>query len=213
MKIRIRQLLGLVVAVPCALAAQVNPSSYDMPNGSTGNYSYWDESYTGLGCKTCDGAALTGGLGDLTDGVIASASWNVVEAPAGPGPYVGWANIDPTITFHFSQSVSIDSVIFSFDDSNLAGVTAPGSVTIAGQTFAVVNPVGSEPFSFAVSGLSFVGNTLPVVIHRTGSWSFVSEISFASAVPEPDSGAMMLAGLAVGLGIVMRRKASTSGRV
>ncbi|MFV2066020.1 MAG: hypothetical protein ACC645_03505 [Pirellulales bacterium] len=36
-------------------------------------------------------ASLSGGLGDLTDGVIATENWYIVEPPDGPnGPYVGW---------------------------------------------------------------------------------------------------------------------------
>jgi predicted methyltransferase len=40
-----------------------------MVDGNTGSWEYWDQSQTGFGSVTCDGAALSGGLGDLTDGV------------------------------------------------------------------------------------------------------------------------------------------------
>ena len=68
-------------------AAAVTPDSYDMLNGNTGSFQYWDQIYNGAGCVTCDNAALSGGRGDLTDGVIAANNWNIDEAPAGNGPY------------------------------------------------------------------------------------------------------------------------------
>ena len=96
---RVVAILGLFLAFAAtAEASFVTPTSYDMPNGYTGSYEYWDESYTGSGNTAADGDPLSGGLGDLTDGVVASDNWYVVEAPLGPGPYVGWT-IDPTISF------------------------------------------------------------------------------------------------------------------
>lgn len=57
-----------------------------MPNGNGtatgGFFNYWDRDYTGNGSvapisapHTNDGEALSGGLGDLTDGVIATQDW------------------------------------------------------------------------------------------------------------------------------------------
>ena len=90
---------ALLASLAAGEAAALQPDSYSMPNGYSGSYNYWDEIYSGSGCRTCDGAFLSGGTGELTDGVIATDNWFVVEAPAGNGPYVGWP-IDPTITFH-----------------------------------------------------------------------------------------------------------------
>ncbi|MEY2882981.1 MAG: hypothetical protein RL490_705, partial [Pseudomonadota bacterium] len=67
--------LALLAATP-ALAAQLTVTRYDMVNGggqSTGGSSnYWDRNYTGAGCSICDYAALSGGVGDLTNGVAAA---------------------------------------------------------------------------------------------------------------------------------------------
>ena len=162
--------LASTLTATAAFAA--GPDSYNMLNGNTGSYQYWDENYTGAGCVTCDNAALSGGKGDLTDGIIATDNWLVVEAPAGNGPYVGW-NIDPTITFHWNAATSISSVTFYFDDSNGAGgVSAPSSVTVNGTDYAVADPAGSAPFSFTANGVSFSGNDLVVTIHRGNSWVF-----------------------------------------
>jgi hypothetical protein len=209
--INLRALGVAALAAPvctCALAVQVVPSSYAMPNGNAGDYTYFDESYNGSGCVTCAGAALSGGLGDLTDGVIATTSWNVAEPPAGPGPYVGWRFINPAITFRFDGVVNIDSVTISFDSNAITGVFAPQSVTIAGQTFPITAPAQAGPFSATFSNLGFVGTSLPVSITRNGVWVFASEVQFqATAVPEPATAALLLAGGVLAGGLYRRRPA------
>lgn len=78
-----------VVYAGAAQAGQIAPVSYDMLNGETGSFTYYDETYNGSGNPQGTLSALSGGLGDLTDGVIASQNWNVAEQAAN-GPYVGW---------------------------------------------------------------------------------------------------------------------------
>ncbi|MGZ0020026.1 FxDxF family PEP-CTERM protein [Nitrosomonas sp. wSCUT-2] len=198
-------MLAFVGAASSAYAGGA-PDSYDMLNGNTGSYNYWDETYNGSGCVTCDNAALSGGRGDLTDGIIATENWFITEAPVGNGPYVGWT-IDPVITFHWNTPVNITSVTFHFDDSNGAGgVSAPASVTVGGTNFAIADPIGSAPFAFVADGLSFSGNDLVVSIARNNAWVFLSEVEFnAAPIPEPETYAMLLAGLGL-LGFVTRRR-------
>lgn len=193
------------VAVGGSHAVQVVPVSYDMSNGVSGTYQYWDDSYSGSGCITCDGSPLSGGRGDLTDGVIASSNWQIAEAPAGAGPYVGWTNFNPTISFHFGQTVSIGSVTVYMDDSQFGGVVAPASVVIGSTTYPVIDPAGTAPFAFTVTGLNFVGSDLNVTINRNGQWTFVSEIQFQSPVPEPGTSVTLLAGLLVLAGSIRLR--------
>lgn len=186
--------------------AGLTPDSYNMLNGNTGSYNYWDEIYSGAGCVTCDNAALTGGRGDLTDGIIATDNWNITEAPSGNGPYVGWT-LDPTITFHWNSPVNISSATFYFDDADgYGGVSAPASVTVDGINFPIADPSGPSPFSFVANGLSFTGNDLVVTIQRNNAWVFLSEVEFnAAPIPEPETYAMLLAGLGL-LGFVARRR-------
>lgn len=198
----------LALGVLCALGAgaagavagpvNVAPASYDMPNGNTGSYQYHDDTYSGSGCTTCDGASLVGGLGDLTDGVIATDNWFVTEAPSGPGPYVGWASVDPVITFRWTNPVIVRSVTFHFDDADgFGGVSAPASVTVGGTLFTIDDPVGSAPFAYTAA-IDFEGSDLVVQVERRDSWVFLSEVTFsATPVPEPASALLLAGGLAL----------------
>jgi len=188
-------------------SAALMPDSYNMLNGNTGSFNYWDQTYTGAGCVTCNNASLSGGTGDLTDGIIAADNWVITEAPAGNGPYVGWT-LNPTITFHWNTIVNINSVTFYLDDSNGAGgVSAPASVMVDGNLFAITEPVGSAPFAFTANGFSFTGNDLVVTLNRKNQWVFLSEVAFnTTAVPEPETYTLMLLGLGAIATIGRRRK-------
>ncbi|MES2159664.1 MAG: FxDxF family PEP-CTERM protein [Pseudomonadota bacterium] len=202
----VRLCAALAACCASTLAAAATPvaNSYDMLNGNTGSYHYWDDTYTGAGCVTCDNASLSGGLGQLTDGIVASDNWFVTEAP-GHGPYVGWT-IDPTIKFHFNASTNVDTVKIHFDDADGAGgVSAPSAVIINGNTYTVADPAGSAPFWFTANGVGFTGNDLNVTFVRQNAWVFASEVQFANAVPEPETYAMMLAGMAL-VGVAARRR-------
>jgi len=195
-------------------ATPVSPVSYDMPNGygqaSGGTFNYWDRFYTGAGATTTDGAPLSGGLGDLTDGLSATDNWFNVENVAGMGPYVGWLSIDPTITFHFIPILDFDTVRIHFDDADGAGgVSAPLSVIINGTTFPVVDPAGAAPF-FAEFDLSnLMTNQLTLQLVRGDLWVFASEFAFTTVtavVPEPSSFMLMGLGSVVLASLIWHRK-------
>lgn len=200
--------------VGAASAATVSPSSYDMRNGNSGTFNYWDDSYSGAGDNTVNGEALYGGLGDLTDGVVATQNWHHVEGPRGPnGPYVGWVHVDPTIIFRFDSSQSFNSMTFHFDDANgYGGVSQPDAVSINGITKTIPSNAGSAPFSFTFDLDGVSTDTLTTTIFRTSAWVFLSEVTFdadVSEVPVPASLPLLAVGLG-GLGFMARRKRKTA---
>lgn len=212
-KLMLGLLLSAIFSAVPTYAATISPISYEMPNGygqaSGGSYNYWDKNYTGSGSTSTDGAYLSGGLGDLTDGIVTNLNWYSIENNGGTGPYVGWLDINPTITFHFASSVNINSISIHADDSNgIGGVRLPSSVAFnGGAPLSVVDPDASTSPSFLTfSNLSLIGSDLSITLSRGDRWIFVDEISFnTSAVPEPETYAMFLAGLGL-MGAVSRRR-------
>ena len=161
----------------------VRPTAYDMLNGQTGLYTYYDDTYDGDGNPQQALSPLSGGLGDLTDGVIATQNWGTDHAL-----YVGWKTVDPTITFHFNGTVQIDRVILYVDDSNGSGtVYVPQDVRIVmgGVTrdFDVTDPPGSEPCALEFGELGMEGDTMQVTIYdhnASSNYMMLSEVEFFS---------------------------------
>lgn len=195
------------------MAANIVPTSYSMPNGDgqahNGSYNYWDANYSGSGSTNIDGAALSGGLGKLTDGIVSTSFWQIVSNNAGTGEYVGWLSsntLNPVITFNFSGSPLIDSISIQMDNSQYGGVFAPAAIWIDGVNKSFTAPTPGSVGSVSFTGLNLSGNSHTIEFQQqTGTWTFVSEISFAGAVPEPETYVMLLAGLGL-LGSVARRR-------
>jgi hypothetical protein len=203
-----------------AQAAPVTITSYSMPNGdgrsTTGVYNYWDRSYTGTGDSNIDGAPLSGGTGDLTDGIIASGFWNVTENVAGTGPYVGWRNtrsLNPLITFNFDGDTTINAIRIHIDNSQDGSVRAPADILINGASLPFTAPPGGTIGFIDFTGLNEFGSSLTLQFFQNtvpgNGWVFVSEVSFNgvpnNAVPEPASWAMLIAGFGL-TGAVLRRR-------
>lgn len=196
--------LATLTALPSLAQTVVAPTSYDMPNGygraHDGSFNYWDKAYTGSGNTSLDFAPLSGGLGDLTDGVVATDRWDRVENLEGTGPYVGWSLMDPVITFHFATTHTFGQVVVWHDDANGYGnVATPQAftVTVGGrsQRFEITDPAGDAPFASTLTlGAGFTGDTLSLQVHRFDSATMLSEVQI-SAVPEPATALLWLAGV------------------
>ena len=213
---------SLALCASAAFALPIFPSSYDMNNGhgvtSSGSFNYWDLEYTGSGATNVDNAPLSGGLGNLTDGVVTAQNWFNVENLAGTGPYVGWRSAvlpDLSMTFHFPGLVDIDTIRIHADDSaGAGGVSLPSSAifTWAGGSAAlpISDPdLGTGPswLEFSMLGISGV-DSLTVQLGYLNEWIFVDEVAFDGAlapVPEPTTAVLMALAL-MGFGFTTRRR-------
>lgn len=107
---------------------------------------------------------------------------------------------------NFAGSPLIDSITIQMDNSQYGGVFAPSAILIDNISRSFTAPPQFTVGSVSFTGLGLVGNTHTIQFYQANNaWTFVSEISFAGAVPEPETYAMLLAGLGL-LGSVARRR-------
>lgn len=210
---------GFLMLAGQAAAANIPVISYDIPNGSGqangGSFNYWDKEYTGSGSVTTDGAALSGGVGNLTDGQTTNLNWFASENAAGTGPYVGWLSsvtAKPILKFNFGSSVKIGSITIHLDDSNnTGGVNPPSGIGIStdGANFdvrTIVDPASGDPFAVTFAGLNLDTDAVWLSLFYDNIWIFIDEVSFAepeSGVPEP--GVLSLLGLSL-VALARRRR-------
>lgn len=99
--------IALLCLAPFLAGAQtLSPTAYVVQNGEAGpgGLLYRDDSYSGAGDAKQDRSALSGGLGQLTDGAVGCSDDPTTDCGGGAGyEFVGWRSSDPTITFQFGQ--------------------------------------------------------------------------------------------------------------
>jgi hypothetical protein len=100
-----RLLVSLLAPAALLGAGLLYPVSYSAPNGTLGpaGLLYRDDLYSGAGDRYADGATLSGGLGQLTDGMTGCGNDPRQDCGKGPGrDWVGWRE-DPTLVFDFGR--------------------------------------------------------------------------------------------------------------
>lgn len=137
----------------------------------------------------------------LTDGLYAPYTPGSSLANDGGYAWVGWDRISPTITFHFANIVTINTVTLHSILWTDAAVYLPGQVTINGDAFtATTNGIGSytnkNEVTFNFHG-SWTGDELVMTLGRANSdlqWLFADEVSFSNRPRSnvPDSGSTVL---------------------
>ena len=210
-------IVGLVPSF--MLATPLSVASYSMPNGGTGSYVYQDINYSNCPASDCTttGAALSGGTGRLTNGVIPTTDWNVGSNSAG---WIGWESgetngANPAVTFNFAGPSTINSISIWYDNSlGTGGVTEPASASIDGSNYAFAPNTVEGPQNVTLSGLNISGGSVSVQFFQgADEWIMIGQVSFngtsgTSAVPEPGTDCLiggLLAGMLALKGRRLRR--------
>jgi hypothetical protein len=179
----------LMFSAACHGSDFIFPVSYDVQNGNTGAFTYQDDSYAGQGDRTVDGAYLTGGLGQLSDGIVSSLwSWS---SQADAAPWIGWQYTDPDVRFVFDEEKFVDTINLHTLANRQAGIDVWDSVAVSLD--------GGAPTLFPLNASAFTDNSLhsvalPINARATTvrlslvsdwEWGFLSEVEFVGRPSGP----------------------------
>jgi len=202
MPVRVAIVAGWLAAA--AQAAVLVPVSYTVPNGegvnSGGSFNYHDDTYTGAGDTFVDGSLLSGGLGQLTDGVVGVQDWS---QNLGLGPayeWVAWRTITPAITFDLGAVFNVDEIRLHLNNRQAGGVFLPERVTIETSITGIdFFPAATYMFSaaeaaddsarFTAVALGYQARYVRVnlIDGDDNRWVFLSEATIEGTVPAPAS--------------------------
>jgi hypothetical protein len=206
-----------LVAGSAQAASLIDPQTYSMQDGPINGYGYNDQSYTG---SRDPYGWLSGGEGDLTNAAKGMQVGGGYDAWA---PYVLWDGFSPVITFDLGANYAVSEIQAYFLYYPNAAVYIPPSANIRFsadgvnfgtsllRTFSTAErtPGGNDtPVSYNLLASAGSGRYVEVTLTTPDRWIALSEVEFygtATPVPEPETYALMLAGLGL-VGFAARRR-------
>jgi MYXO-CTERM domain-containing protein len=203
--------------------AHIVVTSYSMQDGANLHGAYYDNLYSG---SHSPAGYLSGGKGDLTDGVLSAS---VAAGYGAWAPYVLWDGLSPVISFDLGGTYTLSHVTAYFKYYPQAAVYMPGSVglrysddgvsygaeQLRSLSLAERSPGANDSDGvFELLTGTGSGRYVEMTLHNgpENRWLALGEVVFegtpgaTTTVPEPGSAALALVALA-GLGWSRRRRA------
>jgi hypothetical protein len=210
--------VALSLSLPALADTEIVPLTYSFDRYTDcGSWCYHD---------TNGATGLTGTT--LTDGIYGAEGW---AANAG-WEWLGWLNDSPVnIDFNFGSVKHVDTIKVGSTQDTLTDVVLPNVDVYqkVGSSWSLVSSLVTPEnaannrgvYSTAPHGFLTLGNLnidsqfVRVTLRHSynGPWTFADEVDFyasAAPIPEPETYAMMLAGLGL-LGLVARRRKKARG--
>ncbi len=204
-------------SISTAQAAQF-VTGYDVNNARASGYGGWSHTYSGAITSAGGGLSnYTGGNGTLNDGVVsANHSSNQLFR----------VTDNTSITLHLNSPTFLSELnIFgaSGGGNSIPGTLTGATLSFGGQSLVFSStPWGpscngglcNDRFSFAGTSLENIATNIITLSNFQGGWSnyfnaseiSISGVAAVSPVPEPETYAMLLAGLGLMGGMARRRK-------
>lgn len=202
--------LALAALLAAASAAQANITVYTSLaafNAATANQG--TDVFTGFSITGQTPSPITRSAGIHT--YTASAGGSFFGGGSTANPFLSTNSAQDTITFS-GFSAGVVGFGGNFFGSNIAGLFSAGDMVLTATdssgtvTQSIINATEGSFLGFVSNG-SLISATLSSVQPATGGalWPSADNVVLASAVPEPGTYALMLAGVGV-LGFVARRR-------